>query len=257
MPRGVLSIKVGGKHAVASESHMTLGQHLEQIRWCLIKSAGAVLLVFAVSYFFADHLFNFMVAPLKGILQPGQRVIGTGVPEAFIVEIKVALVTGVFLASPIIFYQIWRFLAPLLRAVEKRLVIPFVTATTVFFVGGGYFCYRVVLPLAFLYFIGQYQSMEVSPEIRIGEYFTFFFRLILAFGVTFELPVFTFFLVRLGALDYRFLWRQFRYAILTIFILADVLTPGPDVISQILLAGPLTLLYVLSIGVAYVFRKKA
>ncbi len=242
---------------MASESHMTIGQHLEQIRWCLIKSAGAVLLVFAVSYFFADHLFNFMVAPLKGILKPGQSVIGTGVPEAFFVKIKVALVTGIFLACPIIFYQIWHLLPPVLRVGEKRLVIPFVTATSLFFVGGGAFCYRVVLPLTFLYFIGQYQSMEVSPEIRIGEYFTFFFRLILAFGVTFELPVFTFFLVRIGAWNHRFLWRQFRYAILVIFILAAVLTPGPDVISQILLAGPLIVLYVLSIGVAYVFRKKA
>ncbi len=159
---------------MASESHMTLGQHLEQFRWCLIKSAGAVLLVFAVSYFFADHLFNFMVAPLKGILQPGQSLIGTGVAEAFFVEIKVALVAGVFLASPVIFYQIWSFIAPGLHVGEKKLLIPFVVSTSLFFVGGGYFSYRVVLSFAFLYFIGQYQSMEVSPEIRIAEYFTFF-----------------------------------------------------------------------------------
>jgi sec-independent protein translocase protein TatC len=241
---------------MASEPHMTLAQHLEKLRWCLIKSFGAVLLVFALSYYFADQIFNFMVAPLKEILRPGQSVIGTGVPEAFFVEIKVALVAGVFLGSPVIFYQIWRFLAPLLRASGKRLLIPFVVSTTLFFVGGGYFCYRAVLPFAFLYFLGQFQSLEVSPEIRIAEYFTFFFRLVLAFGVTFELPVFTFFLVRLGVWDYRFLWRQFRYAILVIFILAAALTPGPDVISQVMLAGPLTLLYLLSVAVAYFCRRR-
>lgn len=240
---------------MARDSYMTFTEHLEELRWCLVKSLAAVVLAFAVSYFFSDRIFAFMVAPLKQNLQPGQSLIGTGVAEAFFIEIKVALVAGVFLAGPVIFYQIWRFIAPGLDKGEKRLVIPFVLCTSLFFVGGAYFCYRGVLPFAFLYFIDQYRSLGVSPEIRIGEYFTFFFRMVLAFGVTFELPVFTFFLVRLGIWDYRFLWRQFRYAILVIFILAAILTPGPDVISQILLAVPLTLLYLLSIGVAYVWRK--
>jgi len=138
---------------VASEPHMTLAQHLEKLRWCLINSFGAVLLVFALSYLFADRIFNFMVAPLKEILRPGQSVIGTGVPEAFFVEIKVALVAGVFLGSPVIFYQIWRFLAPLLRVSEKRLLIPFVISTTLFFVGGGYFLLsgRLALCLSLLH----------------------------------------------------------------------------------------------------------
>lgn len=235
---------------------MILFEHLEALRWGLIKSLGAVLLAFALSYYFAGRIFTFIVAPLKGILRPGQSLIGTGVPEAFFVEIKVALVAGVFLASPFIFYQIWRFIALGLHGRGKRFLIPFVIFTSLFFVAGGYFCYAAVLPVAFLYLIGQYQSVEVSPEIRIAEYFTFFFRMVLAFGVTFELPVFTFFLVRLGIWDYRFLWRQFRYAIIIIFTVAAVLTPGPDVVSQILLAGPLTLLYLLSIGVAYVCGRR-
>jgi sec-independent protein translocase protein TatC len=235
---------------------MTFTEHLEDLRWCLLKSLGAVVVTFAVSYFFSDRIFTFMVAPLKQILHPGESLIGTGVAEAFFIEIKVALVAGVFLACPVLFYQIWRFIVPGLHEGEKKQIIPFVLSTSLFFVGGAYFCYRAVLPFAFLYFIDQYRSLGVSPEIRIGEYFTFFFRMVLAFGVTFELPVFTFFLVRLGIWDYRFLWRQFRYAILVIFILAAILTPGPDVVSQILLAVPLTLLYLLSIGVAYVWRKR-
>jgi len=238
------------------QSHMTFTEHLEELRWCLLKSLVAVLLAFAVSYYYSDRIFAFMVAPLRRILQPGQSLIGTGVADAFFLELKVALLAGVFLAAPVIFYQIWRFLSPGLRAEEKKYVIPFVLSATLFFVGGAYFCYWGVLPFAFLYFIDQYRSLGVAPEIRIGEYFTFFFRIVLAFGVAFELPVFTFFLVRIGVWDYRFLWRQFRYAILVIFILAAILTPGPDVVSQVLLAVPLTLLYGVSIAVAYIWRRK-
>jgi sec-independent protein translocase protein TatC len=188
-------------------------------------------------------------------LQPGQNLIGTSVTEAFFSEIKVALAAGVLSSCPFIFYQIWRFIAPGLSGNEKRLVVPFVLCATLFFVGGAYFCYRIVLPVAFKYFIEQYSTMGVTPAIRIGEYFTFFFRMVLAFGVTFELPVFTFFLVRLGIWDYRFMIRSFRYAIVVIFILAAILTPTPDVINQSLLALPMLVLYVLSIGVAYVWRR--
>jgi sec-independent protein translocase protein TatC len=219
-----------------------------------MKSSGAVLLIFAFSYSFSHHIIAFIVAPLREILRPGQTLIGTGVAEAFFVEIKMSLVVGIFLGSPFIFYQIWRFLATAFNLSGKKLLVAFVFCTSSFFLGGGYFCYRAVLPIAFLYFTGQYESLEVSPEIRIGEYFTFFSRIVLAFGLTFELPVLTFFLVRLRMCSHRFLWRQFRYAILVIFILAAVLTP-PDIISQLLLAGPLILLYLLSIGVAYVCRK--
>jgi sec-independent protein translocase protein TatC len=234
---------------------MTFTEHLEELRWGLIKSFAAVVLAFFLCFFFSDRIVAFMIAPLKRGLQPGESLIGTGVTEAFFFEMKVALVAGVFLASPVIFYQIWRFIAPGLNESEKKLVIPFVLFTSFFFIAGAYFCYWGVLPVAFQYFIEQYRSLDVSPEIRIGEYFTFFSRMVLAFGITFELPLFTLFLVRLGIWDYRFMWRTFRYAIIVIFIVAAILTPGPDIASQLLLAVPLTILYLLSIGVAYVWRK--
>ncbi len=234
---------------------MTFTEHLEELRWGLIKSFAAVMLAFFSCFFFSDRIVAFMIAPLKRGLQPGESLIGTGVTEAFFFEMKVALVAGVFLASPVIFYQIWRFIAPGLNESEKKLVIPFVLFTSFFFIAGAYFCYWGVLPVAFQYFVEQYRSLDVSPEIRIGEYFTFFSRMVLAFGITFELPLFTLFLVRLGIWDYRFMWRTFRYAIIVIFIVAAILTPGPDVASQLLLAVPLTILYLLSIGVAYVWRK--
>src|SRR5437868_1816583 len=179
---------------VASDSQMTLTEHLEELRWCLLKSVLAIILGSGASYFFSESIFSFIVAPLRQNLQPGQNLIGTGVTEAFFVEIKVALAAGVLFSCPVIFYQIWGFIAPGLSRGERKWVVPFVLCATLFFVGGALFCYRYVLPVAFGYFIQQYETMGVNPAIRIGDYFTFFFRMVLAFGVTFELPVFTFFL---------------------------------------------------------------
>lgn len=234
---------------------MTLTEHLEELRWCILKSVLAVVLASCACFYFADAIFDFVVAPLRQNLQPGQNLIGTGVTEAFFVEIKVALAAGVLFASPVIFYQIWRFIAPGLSRQERRWVLPFVFSATFFFVAGAFFCYRFVLPVAFKYFIEQYESMGVSPAIRIGEYFTFFFRMVLAFSGTFELPVFTYFLVRVGIWDYRFMLRSFRYALVAIFVVAAMLTPTPDVINQSLLAVPMIVLYLLSIGIAYIWRK--
>ncbi len=234
---------------------MTLTEHLEELRWCLLSSVIAVFVGSVVCYFFSNAIFDFMVAPLRANLQPGQSLIGTGVTEAFFSEIKVAIAAGVLLSCPYIFFQIWRFIAPGLSGGEKKLVLPFVVCATLFFLGGSYFCYRIVLPVAFKYFIEQYNVMGVTPAIRIGEYFTFFFRMVLAFGVTFELPVFTFFLVRLGLWNYRLMISSFRYAIIAIFVIAAMLTPTPDIINQSLLALPMLVLYVVSIGVAYVWRK--
>jgi len=240
---------------VANDADMTLTEHLEDLRWCILKSILAVVLASGLSYFYADAIFDFVVAPLRHNLQPGQNLIGTSVTEAFFVEIKVALGAGVLFSCPVIFYQIWRFVAPGLSGREKKWVLPFVLCATFFFVSGAAFCYRFVLPVAFKYFIEQYESMGVSPAIRIGEYFTFFFRMVLAFSATFELPVFTFFLVRVGIWDYHFMLRSFRYALVLIFVIAAILTPTPDIINQSLLAIPMLLLYILSIGIAYVWRR--
>ena len=234
---------------------MSFTEHLEDLRWCLLKSLCAMAIASTICYFFSELIFGFVVAPLRQTLRPGQSLIGTGITEAFFFEIKIALAAGLLFSCPFMFYQIWRFVAPGLSGGEKKLVLPFVLCATLFFLGGAYFCYRIVLPVAFQYFIEQYDTMGVTPAIRIGEYFTFFFRMVLAFGATFELPVFTFFLVRLGIWDYRFMLRSFRYAIVVMFIIAAMLTPTPDIINQSLLALPMLALYVLSIGVAYVWRK--
>ena len=240
---------------MVSDSYLTFTEHLEELRSCLLRSLAAALAASVICYFFADAIFGFMVAPLKQILPPGQNLIGTTVTEAFFTEIKVAFLAGVFFSSPFIFYEIWRFIRPGLIGNEGKLVVPFVLCATLFFLGGAYFCYRIVLPVAFIYFIEQYGTLGVTPAIRLGEYFTFFFRMVLAFGITFELPIITFVLVRLGVWDHRFMRRSFRYAVIVIFIVAAFLTPTPDIINQLLLAIPMLLLYLLSIGVAYIWRK--
>ncbi|MDE0029901.1 MAG: twin-arginine translocase subunit TatC [Deltaproteobacteria bacterium] len=229
---------------------------MERIRSCVAWSLAAVFVPFVVGFLLAPQLFEVLVEPLKSRLQPGQSLIGTGVAEVFFVEIKVAFLAGVLAGSPVIFLQSWRMVAPAFGAEGKtRYMVGFVSATTVFFLSGALFCYQAVLPVAFLYFLDQYGSLQVNPEIRVSEYFSFFFRIVVAFGVTFQLPVFSFFLARAGIWNHRFLWHHFRYAVLVMFVLAAVLTP-PDVVSQVLLAGPLIALYLLSIGVAYIFGRK-
>lgn len=232
---------------------MPLTAHLEELRWRLIKALLAITVGFALTYSFADQLFFFLTRPLL-VLTPGPvELIGTGVTEAFFTKLKVSFIAAIFLASPVLFYQAWLFVAPGLYDQEKRYARPFVFFATIFFVVGAGFCYYVVFPVGYRFFIEEYQTIGVSPSIRISEYLTFTARMLLAFGLTFELPVITFFLARIGVVTYQMMLHYTRYAVLVIFIIAAVLTPGPDIASQMLMAGPLLLLYILSIGVAYLF----
>ncbi len=177
--------------------------------------------------------------------------------EAFFTKLKVSAIAALFAASPIIFFQAWRFVAPGLYESEKRLALPFAVAASFFFVLGASFCYWLVFPVGFRFFLAEYESISVAPQIRISEYLSFASRMLLAFGVTFELPVVTFFLARLGVVTHRTLLGTWRYATVVIFVVAAMLTPGPDVASQLLMATPLLVLYWLSIGVAWLVARPA
>jgi len=237
-----------------ADVEMPLTAHLEELRWRLIKGLLAIVVGFAVAYGFADRLFALLIRPLTlAASDKGVKLIGTGVTEAFFTKLKVALVAGIFLAAPAILYQIWKFVAPGLHENEKRYVTPFVGFGSLFFVAGAVFCYEVVFQVGYAFFLEQYESIGIEPAIRISEYLTFTSRMLLAFGVTFEMPVAAFFLTRIGMINHRTLLQPWRYAVIVIFIVAAVLTPGPDVASQMLLALPLLFLYGVSIGVAYFF----
>jgi sec-independent protein translocase protein TatC len=239
------------------DARMPLTAHLEELRWRIVRALAAISIAFGVCYWYADALFAFLLLPLSQ-LRPGETtVIGTGVTEAFFTKLKVSFIASLFLSSPVIFYQAWRFIAPGLYQSEKRLALPFATAASFFFVVGAAFCYFFVFPVGFRFFLDEYVSIGVAPQLRISEYLSFTSRMLLAFGATFELPVVTFFLARLGVLTHRHLLTWFRYAILVIFIVAAILTPGPDVASQLLMAAPLLVLYGVSIGVAYFAAPRA
>ncbi len=241
-----------------SDAEMPLTEHLEELRWRLMKMIAFVLIGFAASYAFSDKLFEILTRPIQ-LAGDGKHVmlIGTGVAEAFFTKLKVAFIAGIFLSSPAILFQLWGFVAPGLHENERFYVIPFVIFGTFFFVAGAVFCYLLVFQVGYRFFLEQYATIGIEPTLRISEYLSFSSRLLLAFGVTFELPVLAFFFARIGMIDHNTLIKPWRYAIIVIVVLAAILTPGPDVASQLLLAGPLIVLYGVSIGVAFVFSRKS
>src|SRR5438552_1469298 len=240
-----------------SDARMPLTAHLEELRSRIMRALAAVGVAFSVCYWFADPLFTFLFRPLASLRPETTLLSGTGVTEAFFTKLKVSCIAAIFVASPVVFFQAWRFVAPGLYETEKRLALPFAIAASFFFVTGACFCYWLVFPVGFRFFLAEYASIEVAPQIRISEYLSFAARMLLAFGVTFELPVVTFFLARIGVVTHHTLLGGTRYAIVVIFIVAAVLTPGPDVASQLLMAAPLLVLYGLSIGIAWLVARPA
>lgn len=241
-----------------ADAEMPLTAHLEELRWRIVKALLAITLGFAIAYLFADTLFAILIRPITLAAGPTTpvKLIGTGVTEAFFTKLKVAFIAGIFLASPAILHQAWQFVSPGLYDEEKLYVFPFVFFGTFFFCAGAWFCYAFVFQVGYAFFLEQYATIGIEPTLRISEYLSFSARMLLAFGVTFELPVVAFFLSRIGMIDHQTLIKPWRYALLGIVIIAAVLTPGPDVASQMLLVAPLVVLYGASIGIAYAFSTK-
>jgi sec-independent protein translocase protein TatC len=228
--------------------------HLEELRKRLIVCFIAVGVGFVLSYGFKEKLFQILTRPLIGVMQPGDKLIFTGLPEAFFTYLKVAFLSGIILAAPVIFYEFWMFVAPGLYDKEKRLMVPVVVLSTVFFVGGAFFGYFIVFPFGFKFFLG-FASETIRPLPSMREYLGFASKLLLAFGVVFELPLIITFLAKLGMVSVSFLKKNRKYAILLFFIGAAILTP-PDVVTQIMMALPLIVLYEISIIGARIFGKK-
>lgn len=238
-----------------ADDKLPFTSHLEELRSRLIICLVAVVIGFAISYFFSEKLFELLVKPLQNELPPDSLLIFTGLPEAFFAYLKLSFFAGIFLGAPVILWQIWGFVAPGLYDHEKKYIFPFVTFSTILFFAGIAFCYYIVFPFAFKFFMG-YSSDIIKPLPSIKEYLSFSFKLLLAFGIIFELPIFILFLAKLGVVNDRMLRSQRKFAILGIFIVAAILTP-PDVVSQTLMAIPLMALYEISIFVAKLFGKKS
>jgi len=225
-----------------------LKPHLVELRKRLGISVAVLFVAFFACFTVWEPILAWMILPLEDVLPAGSEVIFTKVQEPFFTALKVAFFSGFIISLPIIFWQFWLFIAPGLYENEKKLVIPFVTFATLMFLMGASFCYYIVVPLGFDFLINfGAQLFKALPSI--GEYVSFFTKLLFGFGLAFELPVITFFFAKLGFVTDKSLIRFFRYAIIIIFLVAALLTP-PDLLTQFLMAGPLIILYGVSILVA-------
>ncbi|UCG99941.1 MAG: twin-arginine translocase subunit TatC [Deltaproteobacteria bacterium] len=219
--------------------------HLEELRRRLVICAIAIGIGFVISYIFSKQLFSLLILPLTKVLPAESSLIFTSLPEMFIAYIKVALIAAIILAIPIIFYELWMFLAPALYQREKRYLIPFVSFSSILFVAGSLFGYLVVFPYGFQFFL-SFATEDIQALPSVKQYFSFAIRLLLAFGLVFELPVVAFFMTKIGLINPESMKRFRKFAILCSFILSAILTP-PDVATQIMMALPLIVLYEVSI----------
>ena len=232
-----------------------LKPHIADLRKALSISVASIFIMFFICFSFNTAILNFMIEPLLSSLPKGSSVIFTKVQEPFFTAIKVSFFTGFLLSLPIIFWQIWVFIAPALYANEKKFVLPFVLFATTMFLLGASFSYYVVVPIG-LEFLINFGSELFNALPSIGEYVGFFTKLVFGFGIAFELPVLTLFLAKVGLVNGEMLRSFFKFAVVIIFVLSALLTP-PDMVTQFLMAIPMVILYGFSILIAdYVGENK-
>jgi len=234
---------------------MSFLDHLDELRRRIINAVISLAVGVVIAVFFIDDIFDFIMRPLQAMLPAGQTLIYTDPTEAFMLKVKIALIAGLVIASPGVMTQIWLFIAPGLYVHEKKWAIPFIVMSTVCFVGGAAFSHYVVFPLTWAFF-ASFTTDILTFMPRIAPAFSIYLRLLLAFGVVFQMPTIVLFLARMGVLTARFMVRNIKYAILGIVIISAVVTPDGGGVSLVAMSGPLVLLYGLSIGLAWLFGKK-
>ncbi len=242
---------------MAEDKHMQpLVSHLRELRKRLVRSSAAALAGFLISYHYSKELYDLLARPLIPAMPEGSAFLAfTGVTEPFFVHMKVGLAGGVILGSPVILYEIWAFVAPGLYKSERRLFLAITAASLVLFAAGVVFAYLAVFPFAFKYLL-SYASPELKPFISMGGYFSLATKLLIAFGAVFQLPLAMLVAARLGLAGARQFLSWWRYAIVAIFVAAAILTPTPDAFNQLLMAGPLVVLYGMGVLAAWLFGRK-
>lgn len=237
------------------EERSPFTEHLGELRDRLIHSFIAVGVGFVAAYFFKEQLFEILTAPLvTAMAKSGNaKLIFTGLPEAFFTYLKVALLAGIILATPVLFYEFWMFVSPGLYREEKKYILPIIILSLIFFIAGASFGYFIVFPYGFQFFLGfTTETIQAMPSMK--EYLSFASKMLLAFGFVFELPLVLTFLSRMGLVTPAFLKKNRKYALLLFFVGAAMITP-PDVVTQIMMAMPLILLYEIGILGAKIFGK--
>jgi sec-independent protein translocase protein TatC len=231
---------------------MSFLEHLEELRKRIIYSLIAVTVGFFACWNYHEFIFGYVQRPVMDALQRNgmvEKLVYLNPTEPFNLYLKVAFLAGLFVTSPFVLYQVWLFISPGLYRNEKRYVLPFMFSTVFLFLGGGLFAYKMVYPAA-LNFLIDY-GKQFQPMITIGEYTDLFLTIMLGMGVIFEMPILVLFLSMMGIVSPRWMWRNVRYSILVIFIVAAILTPTTDILNMCLFAAPMVGLYILSIGVAW------
>jgi sec-independent protein translocase protein TatC len=234
---------------------MSFLEHLDELRKRLIASVYALVIGCVVSFIFVNQTERFILEPLQQMMPGGQRLVFTAPTEGFMTMMKIGALGGLFVALPFVILQLWLFIAPGLYANEKRFAVPFVLFGTVFFVGGAAFSHYVAFPYTWKFFLG-FENEYIQFLPKLSDVFSLWVKMLLAFGVIFQMPTIVFFLARMGMVTAGFLVRHTKYAVLIIFVLGAVLSPGTDVVSQAMMAGPMLILYGLSIAIAWMFAKR-
>jgi len=241
------------------ESMPTMGflDHLEELRKRIIYSIISVAVGFFICWWKVERIYDVMQKPIIDALRANgmaEKLVYLNPTEPFNLYLKIAALAGLFLTSPFVLYQVWMFISPGLYRHEKRYVVPFMVSTITLFTCGGYFGYKIVYPAALNFLINF--GKQFQPMITIGEYTQLFLSIILGMGLIFEMPILVFFLALMGIVSAGFMWRNFRYSILVIFIIAAIVTPTTDILNMCIFAAPMIALYVFSIFVAWLVHPK-
>ena len=234
---------------------MSFLEHLDELRRRIIYAILAIVGGFLIACLFLNQIFDFIMRPMQVALKPGQTLIFTEPTEAIMLYLKMAVLVGILIASPGVMSQVWLFVAPGLYANEKKLAIPFVLLSSFFFIAGAAFSHWIVFPLTWKFF-QSFSSDVLTFMPRIEPAFGLYVKLMLTFGLIFQMPTLVLFLARMGVITAKFLLKNMKYAILIMFIVGAVLSPGTDPVGQVMMAGPMFILYVISIGLAWMFGKK-
>ena len=237
-----------------TEERLPFTSHLKELRDRLLICVIALAVAFLFTYYFKERVFRILMQPFIVVMPAKSAFIFTGITEAFVTYFKISVVMAIFVGAPVILYEFWMFVAPGLYEREKRFVYPFIVFGSISFLAGALFCYFVVMPVAYRFFV-SYAAEFIIPMPDLKSYMNLTLKLLLVFGLIFELPLVAFYLTRAGIINSRMLSSKRRYAILAIFVLSAIITP-PDLASQLLMVIPLWGLYELSILITRVFKKK-
>jgi sec-independent protein translocase protein TatC len=234
---------------------MSFLEHLDELRKRIVNSCIAIAVGVVLTFAFIEKIFNFILAPTRKALPPGVKMIYTQPGEAFSLYVTVALIAGVVVAAPYIMYQVWLFIAPGLYSNEKRMAIPFVLFTTLGFLLGAAFNHYIAFPFMMAFF-ASFNGVDLAFMPRLEDTFGLYTKMLIGMGIVFQMPTVVFFLAKLHLVSARFLAHHFKYAFLIIFIVAAVITPTGDMMTQTIFAAPMVGLYILSIVVAWVVGPK-